>query len=66
MNQWVSEINKVAAVESAPPLPAPVTSMKGHYQRPALPESKSTETPAEILERLKVRMLWLFAIIFNI
>ena len=56
MNAWVSAVNTVAALESAPPLPAPVTSMKGHYQRPALPESKSTESPAEILDRLKVYM----------
>lgn len=44
-------INHIAAVESAPPLPAPVSSGGGKFRPPSLPTSASKETHAEKLAR---------------
>eukprot|EP00051_Salpingoeca_urceolata_P012707 m.157302 g.157302 ORF g.157302 m.157302 type:complete len:546 (+) comp17580_c0_seq1:126-1763(+) len=51
MAEWISAINTQAALDSAPPLPMPVASAAAKFQRPTFPESRSTETVNEKVER---------------
>lgn len=66
MSKWVKAINSAAATTSAPALPPPVTSARSAFrvsplpppfnlmsQRPVLPDSRSTETPEEMLSRFR-------------
>eukprot|EP00050_Salpingoeca_kvevrii_P018211 m.71807 g.71807 ORF g.71807 m.71807 type:complete len:467 (-) comp7967_c0_seq3:194-1594(-) len=56
MSKWIESINTVAALESAPPLAAAVSSSTLAIQPPVLPESKSQASPEEQLETFKVQL----------
>ncbi|EDQ89664.1 uncharacterized protein MONBRDRAFT_25239 [Monosiga brevicollis MX1] len=53
LKAWIKAINRVAAFESAPPLPAPVTAARHGFRTPIMPESKTTETPIEMRARYR-------------
>jgi hypothetical protein len=42
MHAWMGHINHIAATESGAPLRMPVSSFKGRFQHPTLPESRTT------------------------
>eukprot|EP00048_Salpingoeca_helianthica_P020732 m.8165 g.8165 ORF g.8165 m.8165 type:complete len:679 (-) comp5183_c0_seq1:139-2175(-) len=52
---WIHAINRVAAEQSAKPLPAPVAAATA-FQRPSLPESRTPDTPAEALLRWRAML----------
>eukprot|EP00042_Codosiga_hollandica_P026856 m.129416 g.129416 ORF g.129416 m.129416 type:complete len:742 (+) comp52314_c0_seq1:134-2359(+) len=56
MTKWIEELNTVAALESAPPLPAAAASSKTHFLRPVLPDSKSKSTEIEQLAQFRLRI----------
>ncbi|KAM9841426.1 uncharacterized protein ACBR49_014880 isoform 2-T5 [Aulostomus maculatus] len=65
MNSWISRINLVSALHSAPPFPAAVGSQR-RFCRPILPASQSTHTlesqlqfHAGMLESFKADLLYL-------
>jgi hypothetical protein len=57
--KWILEVNTLAALQSAPPLPAAAGSTKGRFMRPVLPESKSRASEADQLTHFSKRLVQL-------